>query len=844
MYLPNPERFEIGSLDQLVGGLSRLGVDLPVTGELAPLFEPLAIRGRVASNRLAVQPLECGDGDAEGAPGELTVRRYLHYAEGGFGLIWFEATAVASAGRSGPRQLWLNARTLTHFAALVRTVKAAARHRWGREPLMILQLAHAGRHARPLGVPDPVLACHDSVLDRQEGIPDDQALISDAALALLQADYVEGARLAAEAGFDGVDVKACHGDLVSDLLGAMARPGPYGGAFGNRLRFLRETLEQVRAAMPQAILASRFAVRVGGVEQGREGSGVSVEGESLALAAALQAAGVDLLNVTVEAPAPGPGEPGEVLLERFARQAAAVRAIQAAVPAVPVMGGGYTGLRHFLPPVAAGVLRSGGAAFIGIGRGALAYPRLAADLIEKGALDPDRCCLECSACEQLLRDGGTSGCVVMDAAVYGEEYRHRRRFAMDHLRDEGRRCRQCQPAPCRTACPARIDVPAFIRAFVEGRAEEAYRILRERDVLPEMCSHLCPVGRLCEGHCVEGILGTNPVPIHDLQYVVSWLARHRGLTGVHLPASGSGKRVAIVGGGPAGAACAAVLLERGHEVVIFEQGDRLGGTPERLIRRSRFEGAREEIEALLQPALRGGRLSFRFGRVLGGDLDLEELRRGHDGVFLATGVWAERSLGQADGVVSAVEFLRRARSGAAGKIPARVVLLAGGDSAMDCAEVARELGARELVIVYAGTQAEMHWHMPDAWFRTEGVQFMMLTRPVGYLTDADGKLRGVKVHCGGGLVVGGGRSAEAVLEAGLVIEAMGLGLDERVKVALKGCRFDAHGLLEVAGEGSLACGPEGVYAGGGMINGGAAVVQCIEEGMRAGREIDRFLILT
>jgi NADPH-dependent glutamate synthase beta subunit-like oxidoreductase/2,4-dienoyl-CoA reductase-like NADH-dependent reductase (Old Yellow Enzyme family) len=835
MHLPNPERFEIASPDQLGAGLGRLGVDVPVTDDLAPLFEPLSIRGRVAPNRLAVQPLECGDGDAEGAPGELTVRRYLHFAEGGFGLIWFEATAVEAAGRSGPRQLWLHARTLKPFAALVRTVKADARHRWGREPLMILQLAHAGRHARPLGVPEPVLACHDPALDRQDGIPDDQPLMTDAALALLQAEYLAAARLAVEAGFDGVDVKACHGDLVSDLLGAITRPGPYGGAFGNRLRFLREILEQVRDAIPRAILASRFAVQAGGVERGSE---------SLALARGLQAAGVDLLNVTVEAPARGPGEPGEGPLDRFARQAEAVRAIQAALPAVPVMGGGYTGLRHLFPPVAAGVLRSGGAAFIGLGRGALAYPGLAADLLQRGALDPDRCCLECSACERLLQDGGAAGCVVMDAAAYGEEYRHRRRFALDHLRDEGRRCRQCQPAPCRTACPARIDVPAFIKAFVEGRETEAYRIIRERDVLPEMCSRLCPVGRLCEGHCVEGLLGAAPVPIHDLQYGVCRLARHRGATGVRLPGAGSGRRVAIVGGGPAGAACAAVLLECGHEVVIFEQGDRLGGTPERLIRRSRFQGAREEIEALLQPALREGRLSFRFGRVLGADLDLEELRRGHDGVFLATGVWAERSLGQAEGVVSAVEFLRRARTGEAGRLPARVALLAGGDGAMDCAEGVRELGARELVIVYAGTLAEMHWHMPDSWFRTEGVQFMMLTRPLGYLTDAAGRLRGLKVRCGGGLFLGDGRSTDAVLEAGLVIEAMGLGLDERVKAALTGCRFDARGLVEVAGGGSLACGPEGVYAGGGMINGGATVVQCIEEGMRAARELDRFLVLT
>jgi glutamate synthase (NADPH/NADH) small chain len=167
-----------------------------------------------------------------------------------------------------------------------------------------------------------------------------------------------------------------------------------------------------------------------------------------------------------------------------------------------------------------------------------------------------------------------------------------------------------------------------------------------------------------------------------------------------------------------------------------------------------------------------------------------------------------------------------------------VILLAGGDSAMDSARVACELGARELTIVYAGALSEMHWHMPDGWFRTEGVHFMTLTRPLGYRVEAGGKVSGLRIQ----LNAGGTPGPEQLLEAGLIIQAMGLGIEESLAVALQPCRFSEAGLVQTLDGASLSCGLPGVYAGGGLINGGAAVVQCVEEGMRAGREIDGYLL--
>ena len=165
-----------------------------------------------------------------------------------------------------------------------------------------------------------------------------------------------------------------------------------------------------------------------------------------------------------------------------------------------------------------------------------------------------------------------------------------------------------------------------------------------------------------------------------------------------------------------------------------------------------------------------------------------------------------------------------------------------GASAMDSAKVALELGARELIIVYAGALSDMHWHMPDAWFRTPGVHFMTLTRPVGYRVDAGGKVTGLNIlrnPCG--VSVGTPESGD-ILEADLVIEAMGLGVEASLAAALQGCPSSVDGLLRPPDPGLLACGLSGVFAGGGVINGGASVVQCVAEGMRAGREMDGFLL--
>ena len=190
----------------------------------------------------------------------------------------------------------------------------------------------------------------------------------------------------------------------------------------------------------------------------------------------------------VEGGAAAPEHP----LQGIARFLSITRTVQEAYPDLPVIGSGYTWLRQFMPNVAAAVVATGGATLVGLGRGAFAYPDFARDIIAKGALDPAKCCVTCSGCTQIMRDGAKTGCVVRDSRIYGPQYRLGRRYALDRLQREVQRCRSCLAPTCTSACPAHVDVPAFLRAFAAGDIAASYAILRQTNVLPEMCGFVCP----------------------------------------------------------------------------------------------------------------------------------------------------------------------------------------------------------------------------------------------------------------------------------------------------------------------------------------------------------------
>jgi NADPH-dependent glutamate synthase beta subunit-like oxidoreductase/2,4-dienoyl-CoA reductase-like NADH-dependent reductase (Old Yellow Enzyme family) len=861
------QRFHLKNLDQLRAEIERLGLKMPVDEDVSVLGSPLTIAGKRMPNRFSVQPMEGFDAHPDGAPGELSFRRYRRYASGGFGLIWLEATAVMEEARSNPGQFWLHAGNVGAFRELVESTRQAAQERFGRDVILIVQLTHSGRYSKPTGRPRPLIAHRSPILDPQHNLPEDYPVVTDDYLDRLQDTYVEAARLAAEAGFDGVDVKSCHRYLVSELLASFTREGKYGGSFENRTRPLRESLARIKDEVPGVFITTRLNAYDAisypyGFGVDKDDYMVPDLAEPIELVRILHEMGIPILNVSIGNPYFNPhfGRPYDFPIKGFSvpdehplagldRFMTITRQIQESVPDLPVIGSGYTWLRQLMPYVGAGVINSGGAAILGVGRGAFAYPDTPRDVIETGRMDPAKCCVTCSACTQIMRDGGKTGCVVRDSEIYGPQYRLARRFSLDRLQEEAKRCRDCEQATCTTGCPAHVDVPAFIRAFAAGDIAASYDVLRASNVLPEMCATICPSEVQCEGGCLENIFCLNPIAIRDIQLVVSRIARREGLTGVRLPEQASGKRVAVVGGGPAGIAGAIKLLEMGHHVTIFERGQSLGGTPDCIIPADRYGEAGSEVGAILEPAREADRIEVKFGQALGEDVVLDALRRGYDAVLIAVGLSESTSLGEADGVVDALAFLRQAKNGSLTSVPDKVAVLGGGNTAVDAAITARNLGATDVYLVYRRSFDQMPtWPKERDEALESGVHFMLLMQPTGYEIDHDGKLTGLRVQRTElGAPDGSGRrrpvpveGSESVLDVGLVVEALGQGVSGALHEALEGVAFTKRGLIETE-NGSSATSIEGVFAAGDLVNGGTTAVQGISEGMQAAEEIDHHL---
>jgi 2,4-dienoyl-CoA reductase (NADPH2) len=441
------ERFHYQDVDEIRADAVSLGVDLAFDDDLSPLAQPIQVDGREIPNALAIQPMEGCDGERDGRPAELTIRRYERFARGGAGLLWYEATAIEHAGRANPRQLTVTTRTasalkelLDHSLSLAREANGA-----GFRPLTVLQLTFSGRYSKPDGVPAPVLAHHDGVLDAAMGIPADHPLISDDELERLRDGFVEAARLAYEIGFDAIDVKSCHRYLLSELLAAHTRPGRYGGSFENRTRLHYEIVEQIQAEVPDLMVTMRLNGYDG--HPYPWGWGVSEEdpqvpdlSEPIRFVRGLYERGMRLINITAgnpyftphinrpfDIPVRGGKVPDEHPLFGVGRIVDVARQIKRAVPEMVVIGSGYTWLRQFMAHAAAATVRRGDADLVGVGRGAFAYPDFARDLLVQGALDPEKCCITCSRCTQIMRDGGCTGCVVSDREVYAPIYRAGRR---------------------------------------------------------------------------------------------------------------------------------------------------------------------------------------------------------------------------------------------------------------------------------------------------------------------------------------------------------------------------------------------------------------------------------
>jgi NADPH2 dehydrogenase len=462
--------FRYRSLDELRGAVAALHLDLAFDEDLGVLARPATLGDRAIGNRFAIHPMEGCDGTPDGAPGELTARRWHRFAAGGAKLLWAEATAVVPEGRANARQLVISESTLPALAELLRSTRRIHRERFGRDDdfLVGLQLTHSGRwsHGRP------VIAAHLPFIDprtfvdtgRTTPVNDAYPVITDTELDALRRVYLNAIGMAARAGFDFVDIKQCHTYLLGELLSARHREGKYGGSIENRMRFVGTLLDEARAAYPGMLLASRINVYDGVPFTADPATGTGIpsvprdcmcEGfgmrpeypwepdlrEPLELVRMMREKGVRLLNVSLGSPyynphlgrpydRPNDGGylPPEHPLVGVARHVTLTAAIQRAFPDMLTIGTGYSWLQQFCVHAGAAHIRRGDTAFMGLGRGALAYPDFAADALEKGRLDPGKVCLSVSFCTDLMRakayefGQAPTGCVPRDK-IYARIYK-------------------------------------------------------------------------------------------------------------------------------------------------------------------------------------------------------------------------------------------------------------------------------------------------------------------------------------------------------------------------------------------------------------------------------------
>ncbi|MGQ9454695.1 MAG: FAD-dependent oxidoreductase [Armatimonadota bacterium] len=867
--------FRLSSLDELREASEKLGLEIPFDEDTSALARTVPVGNRVLPNSMGVQPMEGCDGTADGAPDELTFRRYKRFAAGGAGLLWFEACAVVPEGRANPRQLRIHTGTKDAFARLLEEVRRSAAESMGADhkPLCVLQLTHSGRYSRPSGKPQPMIAFHDPILDADRGIPADYPVVTDEYLESLEDAFVEAARLAFEAGFDAVDIKSCHRYLLNELLAAHTRPGKYGGSYANRTRFLKNVVGRVlEIAGADRIVTCRLGIYDAhpypygwGVDPVEPGKPNLDEPRRLVLE--LRDMGVPMINITMgnpyynphvnrpfDRPVEGGVYPDEHPLVGVARLIGLTRQITQSVSGIVVVGSGYSWLRNLWPHVAAACIRRGWMHVVGVGRQAFAYPGFAKEIIETGKLERRHTCITCSSCTQIMRDGGRTGCVPFDSEIYAPIYRHGRRRSLDYARRQAARCRDCFDPTCRDGCPAGVDIPRFVRAVADGDIKGSYEILSAGNVLPELCAYVCPADVQCQGRCVEKIFSGEPVPIRELQEFVARSARENGWARVCgdecVSRSGAErKRVAVVGGGPAGLACALRLLSRGYRVDLFDVRDSIGGVaasaiPSRRLTREDFEN---EAAALL--ADYADRYEFHPGLGLSEEMTLDWFAERYDAVFLGFGLSGVVALSsyRPEGVEDAISFLERAKSGGI-VVPERVAVLGGGNTAMDAATTALACGARDVYLVYRRSFEQMPaWPEERNEALEMGVHFLLLTQPVRYVADENGRLKGLMVAR---TVLGepdsSGRrravvvpNSECMLEVEMVIEALGQRLPEGFERVIPGVELTSGNLIKVDDYGRTS--RPGVFAGGDVTNGGSSVVQAVAEGMRAALAIDEYL---
>jgi len=864
--------FEFQTMEQFKRGIENLEHDIPVedvTEEgISLLKSKIILEGKKIPNRLCVQPMEGCDGNPDGSPGELTFRRYKRFAGGGSGLIWVEATAVTPEGKANPRQLMINEKSAYAFKKLANTIRSSSFDEEGRpqRPFTVLQITHSGRYSKPHGKPEPMIMHHSPVLDPTHGLSEDYPLVTDEYMDQLQDKYLAAAKLAYECGFDAVDIKSCHGYLLHEVLSAHTREGSkYAGSFENRTRFLTDTVKRIKTEIPGLIVTTRLNVFDAypypyGWGMKKDGSMEPDLSEPVMLIKELESLGVKLINICtgnpyfnphIERPYDHPIQgftvPDVNPLELIGRNIRITGEIARTFGNMVVAGTGYSWLRHISANVGLAMLKNKQCGVIGMGRLALAYPGFANELLKTGRISPEKTCITCSSCTQIMRDGGMSGCVIRDKEIYGPIYYRGRLKNREFIDEFAKSCYNCHGAPCKANCPAGMDIPGFIKLFHQGKTREAYELMREKNILPETCAYTCPVEELCEKDCTAGILGGKSVPIHEIQKFIAVEARENGWTETKAGVP-NGKKVAVIGFGPAGIACSTRLVEKGVGVSVFEAAETMGGAASAVIPFDRLPDKVIQNETGSLGLEKTGLFEIRYNKRLDEQFDIGCIEKdGYDAVFIAVGMIESTELFGGErpkGVYSAMDFLFNIKRGSFTVKPDdRAAVIGGGNTAMDAAVSLKRAGVKDVYVLYRRSYKDLPaWQHEVNRALEEGVHLLLFNQPSGY-TKHRGSLTGIKLlRTIPGRVDSSGRpepvplkGSEYVLPVSICIEATGQKVPDSLVKSMKGVEFDM-GRIRIS-NGKYGTTRKKVFAGGDIVNGGKTVVQAVKEGMEAADEI-------
>lgn len=423
--------------------------------------------------------------------------------------------------------------------------------------------------------------------------------------------------------------------------------------------------------------------------------------------------------------------------------------------------------------------------------------------------------------------------------------------------DEAKRCLNCKNKPCVSKCPVQVDIPSFIARVAEGDFEGAYAIITRSNSLPAVCGRVCPQEKQCESQCVRGIKG-EAVAIGRLErFVADWHNAH-GAT-VPTAVAPNGHKVAVVGSGPAGLACAGDLVKKGYDVTLFEALHLAGGVLVYGIPEFRLPKAivQQEIDTLKALGVH-----VQTNMVIGRVLSIDELmnEQGFEAVFIGSGAGLPRFMNipgeNLSGVYSANEFLTRVNLMKAYREDSdtpiyrakRVAVVGGGNVAMDAARCAMRLGADSVTIVYRRSRTELPARAEEVEHaEEEGIEFKLLSNPIEILGDENHHVCGIRcVEMELGEPDASGRrrpvvkpDSAFVLDADCVIMAVGTSPNPLIKSTTADLQTQSWGGIVADEKGRTS--REGVYAGGDAVTGAATVILAMGAGKTAAASIDEYI---